>query len=115
MTEWIKHDGGPCPVPPETEVEPLFKSGARMPKDRASEFYWPNITSYRIVSPPPPASPVRMVPKIVPGTYGIVTVGAHTAVMTRWLRIEENPYTANDFRDAARILTELAEAMEAGE
>ena len=73
-----------------------------------------------IVSPPPPASPVKMVPKIVPGVYGRVKVSwAADADGKIGICLEPSGVTvrltAPELRDAARVLTALADAMEAGE
>lgn len=115
MTDWIAHDGGPCPVPPETEVYVEGDGYLGKYPLAARYVYWSNIRSYRIVSPQPPASPVRMVPKIVIGLHGIVRVVTHSVIEQVRLSIVEDDYTAPELRDAARVLTELADAMEAGE
>ena len=120
MTDWITHDGGPCPVPPETIVTVLFHDETESHEFPASVWQWKrDVKAYRIVSPQPPASPVKMVPKIVPGTYGILNVvpgpNGKVSVSCALAKDVTNNYTAPELRDAARILTELADAMEAGE
>jgi len=51
--EWIKHDAGPCPVNPDTEVNAKFEDG------RFFDLYpfparflnWRGIIAYRVVKP----------------------------------------------------------------
>ena len=54
---WIKHDGGPMPVPGDTivtwDIEPSFSYFNH--KERANILQWSMITRYAIVTPSPSA------------------------------------------------------------
>jgi hypothetical protein len=47
--EWIKHDGGPCPVPPETWVQIKNKDGMLLDPAYQADFWaWDDVSAYRI-------------------------------------------------------------------
>jgi len=56
MTDWIKWNGGECPVAPETMVEVVYRDGTQ-DRDMANVYPWENhgkiaaIIKYRVVSP----------------------------------------------------------------
>lgn len=59
MTDWIPHDGGPCPVAPETMVELRFRTGEEhISEPRAGMWMWQHsgrpsdIIAYRIAKEP---------------------------------------------------------------
>lgn len=45
MTDWIKHDGGPCPVAPETMVDVKTNDGRDMSRC-AGWFEWKHVGGY---------------------------------------------------------------------
>lgn len=125
---WIKHDGGECPVLPDTMVDYRANNKEYGPA-RAAQVYWgPDtiVTHYRIVQPASPAvpSPVRQrtVTEIVPGVYGRVRVIQANAkyLNVALYSVPDNPFTTHaltwgEVRAAASTLTQIADAMEAGE
>lgn len=68
MSEWQKHDGGGCPVSPETVVEVRYYNGYLSGSNpaRADNWHWKwvncadggNIAEYRVISPRPQAEAV---------------------------------------------------------
>ena len=58
MTDWTPHNGGPCPVDPETLVEVRLRAG-EINQDRAKDYDWSDdgnqyaITAYRLLPPEP--------------------------------------------------------------
>jgi len=46
---WIPHDGGPCPVAPDTFVE-VDLGDVTLDPNRASEFEWHKVQEYRVIS-----------------------------------------------------------------
>jgi hypothetical protein len=64
MSEWIKHDGGPCPVAGDVVVDVKFRSGEVVEKSAAYGWDWGGgsigdciITHYRLSKPETPAAP----------------------------------------------------------
>jgi hypothetical protein len=64
LSAWIPHDGGPCPVPPDTKVRVLYRNGAGGDRaDEASSWDWGSgwggytIVAYRVFDMPKPTSP----------------------------------------------------------
>lgn len=47
MTDWIKHDGGECPVHPETIVEARHSIKDEIYPQTASYWDWSAVTEYR--------------------------------------------------------------------
>ncbi len=52
MTDWTPHNGGPCPVDPETMVEVLKPDGSQSIRP-AGGHKWSAVGAYRIVQPEP--------------------------------------------------------------
>jgi hypothetical protein len=49
---WIDHDGGPCPVPPETWVQIKNKDGMLLDPAYQADFWaWDDVSAYRIFAP----------------------------------------------------------------
>jgi hypothetical protein len=46
---WIPHDGGSCPVDPDTFVQ-VWSEGVMLAPDRASKFKWSSLQKYRVLS-----------------------------------------------------------------
>ena len=56
---WIKHDGGPCPVDPETwvQIKESIRDGAVIAEsyvDEARCFSWGTVAAYRVFAPVTP-------------------------------------------------------------
>lgn len=56
---WIKHDGGPCPVDPETwvQIKESIRDGAVIAEsyvDEARCFSWGTVAAYRVFAPVAP-------------------------------------------------------------
>lgn len=119
---WVPHNGGDCPVPPDTMLEVRFRDNDTSGPECAYGWHWgemgeSTIVAYRIVKPASTAipSPVRMktVPEIVLGDYGIVRVSAPLqGDRCIGIVIDEGLYTAAELTDAINTLTAVRDAME---
>ena len=55
-SDWIKWNGGECPVPPDTMVEVKFRRGAPEREERAGRYFWnhegedDDIVEYRTIT-----------------------------------------------------------------
>ena len=53
--DWIKHDGGPCPVDPEARVQVKTSYGKALKTIYAArEWDWSSVTAYRVFAPVTP-------------------------------------------------------------
>ena len=123
---WIKHDGGPCPVPPDTLVDIKFRAGHGVGCVRPALWNWGEATQYRIAQSASPAIPspviTRTVREIVPGTYGRVHL-ENVSLNRRQVVVRFTQpdivgglwASAAELRAAASVLTQVADAMEGGE
>jgi len=119
---WVKHDGGPCPVPPETMVEVQSTIGLTPPAMRADYWQWSAMKRYRIIAPAHAPGPVRerTVKEIVLGVYGRVALGGHLDRKAQVSLTDRNMqriddwswFTAAELRAAASTFTQIADAME---
>lgn len=125
---WIKHDGGPCPVDPDTVVDIRFTEMDPEWGGKAGDYRWNRPPSefgavgfYRPVKPAPTKQdgPVRTVTRkeIVPGTYGQVRVlrkmeGQQRVQVELGSHLGYATLSADELRAAASTLIDLAEALE---
>jgi len=74
MSDWKKHNGGPCPVPPDTMVEVRLLGGSVF-SGFAKEFVWRHdgdngdITEYRLIEPAKEEAVQEVVSKTEIPTY----------------------------------------------
>ncbi len=53
--KWLPHDGGACPVAPETMVKVKGRDGSKSSAWMvADQFVWPKVTHYRVKKEPKP-------------------------------------------------------------
>lgn len=78
MSDWIKHDGGPCPVDPETMVLVRTVAGPAYPVRRADLVGgWRYVTEFQIVDPTPSAPPVLMARDDGGPAFPVADLGVH--------------------------------------